>query len=47
MDTLPDRTLVEFEGQGHNAMDAVPQLFAEQVMNFLENRPIKPLRRIE
>jgi pimeloyl-ACP methyl ester carboxylesterase len=36
MDTLPNRTLFVFEGQGHNAMDNVAQQFAEVVMNFLQ-----------
>jgi pimeloyl-ACP methyl ester carboxylesterase len=35
MDTLPQRTLVVFEGQEHNAMDKIPQQFAETVANFL------------
>jgi pimeloyl-ACP methyl ester carboxylesterase len=35
MDTLPRRTLVVFEGQEHNAMDKIPQQFAETVTNFL------------
>ena len=35
MDALPERTLVVFEGQEHNAMDRIPELFAETVMNFL------------
>jgi pimeloyl-ACP methyl ester carboxylesterase len=35
LDTLPKRTLVVFEGQGHNAMDTIPQQFAETVTNFL------------
>jgi pimeloyl-ACP methyl ester carboxylesterase len=35
MDTLPTRTLVVFEGQEHNAMDKIPQQFAETVTNFL------------
>ena len=35
MDTLPKRTLVVFEGQEHNAMDWIPQKFAETVTNFL------------
>jgi pimeloyl-ACP methyl ester carboxylesterase len=35
MDTLPKRTLVVFEGQGHNAMDRIPREFAEAVTNFL------------
>ena len=32
---LPNRSLKVFEGQQHNAMDAVPQQFAEAVSNFL------------
>jgi pimeloyl-ACP methyl ester carboxylesterase len=35
METLPKRTLVVFEGQEHNAMDKIPQEFAETVTNFL------------
>ena len=35
MDTLPRRTLVVFEGQEHNAMDQIPQQFAETVTKFL------------
>ena len=35
MATLPKRTLVEFEGQEHNAMDTIPRQFAETVTNFL------------
>jgi len=35
MDTLPRRTLVVLEGQEHNAMDRIPQQFAETVTNFL------------
>jgi pimeloyl-ACP methyl ester carboxylesterase len=35
MDTLPKRTLVVFEGEEHNAMDRIPEQFAETVMNFL------------
>jgi pimeloyl-ACP methyl ester carboxylesterase len=34
-DTLPKRTLVVFEGQEHNAMDKIPQQFAETVTRFL------------
>ena len=37
MDTLPKRTLVMFEGQEHNAMDRIPQQFAETVTNFLRD----------
>lgn len=36
MDSLPDRKLVVFEGQEHNAMDTIPQEFAEVVTTFLE-----------
>ena len=36
IDTLPNRTLFVFEGEGHNAMDTIPQQFAEVVMNFLK-----------
>jgi pimeloyl-ACP methyl ester carboxylesterase len=32
---LPKRTLVVFEGQEHNAMDRIPQQFADTVTNFL------------
>ncbi len=35
MDSLPTRTLVVFEGQEHNAMDKIPELFAETVTKFL------------
>jgi len=35
LDSLPNRTLVVFQGQEHNAMDNVPQQFAEAVINFL------------
>jgi pimeloyl-ACP methyl ester carboxylesterase len=35
MQTLPRRTLVVLEGQEHNAMDRIPQQFAESVTNFL------------
>jgi len=37
MDTLPRRTLVVFESQEHNAMDRIPQQFAETVTNFLRD----------
>ena len=33
--SLPNRSLIAFEGQEHNAMDTIPQHFAEAVMNFL------------
>jgi pimeloyl-ACP methyl ester carboxylesterase len=35
MDALPNRSLIVFEGQEHNAMDNVPQEFADAVANFL------------
>jgi pimeloyl-ACP methyl ester carboxylesterase len=35
MDCLPNRSLVVFQGQEHNAMDAIPQEFAETVTRFL------------
>jgi pimeloyl-ACP methyl ester carboxylesterase len=39
MDTLPHRTLVEFEGQEHNAMDTIPQQFVAAVTKFLLGPP--------
>jgi pimeloyl-ACP methyl ester carboxylesterase len=33
--SLPNQRLVVFEGQQHNAMDSVPQQFAEAVIDFL------------
>lgn len=38
VDALPNRTLFVFEGEGHNAMDNIPQQFAEVVMKFLQTR---------
>jgi pimeloyl-ACP methyl ester carboxylesterase len=35
MSALPNRSLFVFEGQEHNAMDTVPQQFAEVVTKFL------------
>jgi pimeloyl-ACP methyl ester carboxylesterase len=35
MDTLPNRTLFVFEGEDHNAMDTIPEKFAEAVTKFL------------
>jgi len=35
MDSLPHRSLYVFEGQEHNAMDNLPDQFAEAVTNFL------------
>jgi pimeloyl-ACP methyl ester carboxylesterase len=37
MGCLPNPTLVVLEGQEHNAMDTVPQQFAETVISFLLN----------
>ena len=36
-DSLPHRSLYVFEGQGHNAMDNLPEQFAGAVTNFLLN----------
>jgi len=38
MATLPNRTLIIFEGEEHNAMDTIPQRFAEAVTNFLQGK---------
>jgi len=35
MDILPDRRMSVFEGQEHNAMDTIPQQFANTVSKFL------------
>ncbi len=35
MDALPARTVIVFEGEGHNAMDMIPEKFAEAVTGFL------------
>jgi pimeloyl-ACP methyl ester carboxylesterase len=37
MQSLPNRKLVLFEGQQHNAMDTIPQRFASTVINFLQS----------
>jgi len=37
MGCLPNPTLVVLQGQEHNAMDTVPQRFAETVISFLLN----------
>lgn len=34
--SLPNQTVFVFEGEGHNAMDNIPQRFVEVVMNFLQ-----------
>ncbi len=38
MRSLPNRTLIVFEGQEHNAMDTIPQRFAAAVTDFLLDR---------
>lgn len=35
VNTLPNRTLVILEGEEHNAMDTIPQKFADEVTRFL------------
>ncbi len=35
LDSLPNRSLIVFEGEEHNAMDTIPDQFAEVVVNFL------------
>jgi pimeloyl-ACP methyl ester carboxylesterase len=35
MDCLPNRSLIVFQGQEHNAMDTIPREFAETVTRFL------------
>ena len=37
MQCLPNRRLVVFEGQQHNAMDTIPQQFASTVIDFLQS----------
>ena len=37
LDSLPNRSLIVFEGQEHNAMDTIPEQFAAAVANFLLN----------
>jgi pimeloyl-ACP methyl ester carboxylesterase len=37
MKTLPNRSLIVFDDQEHNAMDTIPQQFAEAVTKFLLN----------
>jgi hypothetical protein len=37
MDSLPNRSLIVFEGQEHNAMDMFPRQLAEAVTKFLLN----------
>jgi pimeloyl-ACP methyl ester carboxylesterase len=34
LDSLPNRRLIVFEGQQHNAMDAIPQQFADAITNY-------------
>ena len=42
MTTLPNRSLFVFEGQEHNAMDTVPQEFAEAVTRYLLDTKSEP-----
>lgn len=35
---LPNQTLFVFEGEGHNAMDNIPERFAEVVMSYLQSQ---------
>ena len=42
MHSLPQPTLVVFEGQEHNAMDTIPRQFAETVTTFLIGRSAGP-----
>ena len=37
-ETLPNQTLFVLEGEGHNAMDNIPQRFAEVVIGFLQRQ---------
>lgn len=37
-ETLPNQTLSVFEGEGHNAMDNIPQRFVEVVISFLQRQ---------
>ena len=39
-DNLPNRELIVFEGEEHNAMDTIPQRFADRVTKFLEQRSL-------
>lgn len=39
MSTLPNWTLVILEGEEHNAMDTIPEEFADEVTRFLLTRP--------
>jgi len=39
--TLPNRTLVVLQGQGHDGIRSVPGLFAESVLKFLESSTAK------
>jgi uncharacterized protein len=46
LDSLPNRSLFVFEGQEHNAMDSVPEQFAEAVVNFLLSTRERPLEQV-
>lgn len=45
MESLPNRSLHVFEGQGHNAMDNLREQFAEAVTSFLQSSGPKRLGR--
>ncbi len=36
---LPNQTLVTLQGQGHDAIEAAPELFTNAVLEFLKSRP--------
>ena len=39
MNSLPNRSLIAFEGEEHNAMDTIPEQFAAAITNFLKEQP--------
>jgi pimeloyl-ACP methyl ester carboxylesterase len=41
LDSLPNRSLLVFKGQQHNAMDTVPRQFVEAVESFLLSTPVR------
>lgn len=45
VNTLPNRTLVILEGEEHNAMDTIPQQFADRVTKFLLKAQSKTIPR--
>src|SRR6267143_5716201 len=36
---LPNQTIVTLQGQGHDAIEAAPELFTNAVLEFLKSRP--------